>query len=100
MAAVTPTHVGTTSFGGRRKLVVLTMVPESASDTVTLTEATHKIGTIDSIVAVVNEGQDANLQTAHCTKSGLVITVATLNAAGSSATDWTGAVITLHVVGY
>ena len=100
MGAITGTKVVGTEFGGVHKLLTLTCVPASASDTVTLTEATHGITTIVDVIAILAEGQDAALSSAHATWSGLVITVKTETSAGGNATDWTGAVVKLWVIGY
>ena len=100
MAAITGTiQGGILGAGGNFKQVIVTAPIESASDTITLTEALTGIKSIVAVVAVLSAGQDANLQSVHPTASGLVITVASLNAAGSAATDWTGASVTLIVTG-
>lgn len=99
MAAITPTSVITTEFGGKNKVFGFSMIPTSASDTVTLSSVTNKIRTIKQVWAVVRTGQDAALMTAHCTFAGLVITVTTIGADGLAATDWTTAVIDLFVIG-
>lgn len=99
MAAITGTLVTATEFAGDYKLVVVTATPTSASDTVTLTQATHGISEIIGVVPTLTAGQDAALQTAGATFSGLVITVTTYAAAGTAATDWTGAALRLFVFG-
>lgn len=100
MGAIAGTKVVGTEFGGQYKVLTLSCIPASASDTVTLTEATHGITTITDVIAVLSEGQDAALSSAHATFSGLVITVKTETSAGGNATDWTGAVVRLWVIGY
>lgn len=99
MAAITPTSVLTTEFAGKKKVFLYSMIPTSASDTVTLTEATHGIRTINAVYAQVTTGQDAALLCAHPTFSGLVITITTTGADGLAATDWAGAVVQLLVFG-
>lgn len=104
MAALTPTNVigargQSTEFGGDYKLQVLTVVPTSASDTVTLVRATDKIGTILGVFATIVSGQDSLLLAVGVSFSGLVITVNTYNPEGTAATDWTGVVIRLLVIG-
>ncbi len=100
MGAITGTTVLASEFSGEKKLLTLTCVPASASDTVTLTAATHGITVIDDVIAILSEGQDAALSSAHATFSGLVITVKTETSAGGNATDWTGAVVKLWVIGH
>ena len=90
MGAITGTLGYSTPLAGKR-LVTITCSPASASDTVTLTLASHGVRTIYAVISVLTAGQDANLQTIYATFSGLVITLATLNAAGAAATDWTDA---------
>ena len=104
MAALTPTNVIgsrglSTEFSGDFKMQVLTVVPTTASDTITLVRATDKITEILGIFAQVITGQDANLMTVHPTFSGLVITLTQIGADGLAATDWTGAVIRVFVIG-
>jgi hypothetical protein len=104
MAALTPTNVigsrgKSTEFGGDYKLQVLTVVPTSASDTVTLVRATDKITEILGVFPTIVTGQDAALTGVHATFSGLVITLTTVGQDGAAATDWTSAVIRLLVIG-
>lgn len=98
MAALTPTKVSTISSpGGEYVMKVFTVTPSSASDTVDLTS--H----FDSIKAIlaphITAGADANLLTAHATESSETVTIVTKGADGLAATDWTGASITLTVIG-
>lgn len=99
MAAITGTLAGTTEFAGDYKVLKLTIVPTSASDTVTLTSATHGISEILYVIPKLTAGYDAALAGVFATFSGLVITVVTTAAAGTSATDWTGATGELLVIG-
>ena len=98
MGAPSATKKVHTELAGDLKLVVYYFSPTAASDTVTFVAATHKFRKIYSVIAQVTEGQDAALQTAHATFSGLVVTVAQLNAAGGAATNWDAAVITLTML--
>lgn len=98
MGAITPTRVVTISSpGGEYVTKIFTVTPGSASDTVDLTS--H----FDSVLAIVgahiNSGADSALQTAHVTNSNETLTVVTKGGDGNAATDWTGASITLTVVG-
>lgn len=99
MAAITGTLSKGTEFSGDYKVAVITATPGSASDTVTLTQATHGISEILAVIPLLTAGQDAALQTAGATFSGLVITLTTYASGGTAATDWTGAAVTLIVIG-
>ena len=99
MGAITGTTAGITEFAGDYKVLKLTIVPASASDTVTLTAATHGISEILAVVPSLTAGYDAALAGIFATFSGLVITVVTTAAAGTAATDWTGATAELLVIG-
>lgn len=99
MAAITGTLGGKTEFAGDYKVLKLTIVPGSASDTVTLTLATHGINEILAVIPSLTAGYDAALAGIFATFSGLVITVVTTAAAGTAATDWTGATGELIVIG-
>lgn len=99
MGAITGTFAKATEFAGDYKVVKITCVPASASDTVTLTLASHGIDEILMVIPVLTAGIDANLLTIHATFSGLVITLVTKGADGLAATDWTGATAELLVIG-
>ncbi|MBK8871863.1 MAG: hypothetical protein IPN19_12745 [Elusimicrobia bacterium] len=99
MGAITKTSAGITEFAGDYKVLKLTIVPASASDTVTLTAATHGISEILYVQPKLTAGYDAALAGIFATFSGLVITVVTTAAAGTAATDWTGATGELLVIG-
>lgn len=99
MAAITGTLSKRTEFAGDYKLFIITCNPGSASDTVTLTAATHGISEILGVIPVLTAGNDAALQTIYATPSDLTITVTTAAAGGTAATDWTGAAATLYVFG-
>lgn len=99
MAAITGTLVKGTEFSGDYKILKITCVPTSASDTVTLTAATHGITEILAVIPSLTAGYDAALAGIFATFSGLVITVVTTAAAGTAATDWTGAAADLVVIG-
>lgn len=99
MAAITGTLAGKTEFAGDYKVVKITCVPGSASDVVSLTLATHGIGEILFVIPKLTAGYDAALAGIFATFSGLDITVVTTAAAGTAATDWTGATAELLVIG-
>lgn len=99
MAAATGTLVKATEFGGDYKFLKITFTPTSASDTVTLTAATHGISEILAVTPNILTGNDANLMGIYATFSGLVVTVTTVGADGLAATDWTGATAQLLIVG-
>lgn len=99
MGAITPTLAGTTEFGGGYKVFKVTCVPASASDTITLTAAAHKIREILFVIPKLTAGYDAALAGAFATYSGLVITLVTTAPAGTAATDWAGATAELLIIG-
>lgn len=99
MAAITGTLAGRTEFGGDYKVFKITFTPTSASDTVTLTAATHGISEILYVDPRLTAGYDAALAGIFATFSGLVITIVTTAAAGTAATDWTGATGEMLVIG-
>lgn len=91
MGAITGTKVYYGELAGNIKLLEVTATVASASDTVTLTLASHGVpatATVTVVAANIESGQGANFATIHCTVSGLVITVVTLNAAGANATTF------------
>jgi len=95
------TNVVATEFAGLYKVVTIAFTPTAASDTITLTLASHGISTIKAILGVrILTGQDADFQTIYATFSGLVITAVSLNAAGSAATNWGSATCEVTVLGY
>lgn len=99
MGAITGTLAGTTEFSGDYKVFKITCVPASASDTVTLTAATHGLTEILFTIPKLTAGYDAALAGIFTTHSGLVITVVTTAAAGTAATDWTNATAEILVIG-
>lgn len=100
MAAITGTLSKRTEFAGDFKKLWVTCTPTSASDTITLNAATHGITEIiGAVIPLITAGNDAALQTAYATYSGLVITLTTAAAGGTAATDWTGASVTLEITG-
>jgi hypothetical protein len=100
MGAIIGTLAKRTEFAGDCRLYVITAVPASASDTITLTQATHGISEITGIIGhALTGGVDANLFTAQISFSGLVITVVTKGADGAAASNWGSAGISIGVVG-
>lgn len=99
MGAITGTLVNSTEYAGEIKKFRITCTPASASDTVILTLATHGISEITDVIPRLTAGYDAALAGIFATWSGLVITVVTTAAAGTAATDWTGASAVLYVEG-
>lgn len=99
MAAITGTFNKATEFAGDYKLVIVDIVPESASDTVTLNAATHGITEILAVFPQLLTGQDAALTAIFATFSGLVITVTNHEQDGTPGTDWTSATGRLLVLG-
>jgi len=99
MAALTGTLAYSTSLASKRIIIITTGAPTTASDTVTLTLASHGIRTIYAIIPSIKTGQDADCASIYATFSGLAITLVTLNAAGSNATDWTSVTTQLVIIG-
>ena len=99
MGAITGTLADKTEYASKYKTIIVTCVPASASDTVTLTAADHGISEIVNVIPRLTAGYDAALAGIFATWSGLVITLVTTAAAGTAATDWTGATATLEILG-
>jgi hypothetical protein len=99
MATVTGTKALATEFAGDYKVVKVTFVPESASDVINITAASHGISSIAFVIPKLTAGQDAALAGIFATYSDLAITVVTTAAAGTAATDWTGATAELLIIG-
>lgn len=98
MAALTPTKVVSLDVSaGTKKLKVFTVTPSSASDTVDL--SAH-FSSIDSFKAEITGGLDAALTHIVRSISGTTVTLVQKKADGTTAADdWTGAQITLWVIG-
>lgn len=101
MAAITGTKKVSTEFAGNYKLVTVSATIGSSSDTITLTKATHGITTITSLVgAVITGGLDAAFTIIKPSYSGLVITIASVKADGTTAADeFTGTTVEVTVIG-
>lgn len=100
MGAITGTLAKATEFAGDYKLVTITATIASASDTITLTAASHGISEIAGIVgAVITGGLDAAFTNIQVSYSGLVLTVASIEQDGSAATDFTGTTVAITVLG-
>ena len=100
MAAITGTLAVGTEMCGKYKLVTVTATVGSASDTITLTAATHGITAITSIVgAVITGGQDAAFTGISVSFSGLVLTVTSVEQDGTASTEWTGTTVSITVLG-
>ena len=100
MGEITGTKAVLTEFSGEYKLLTVTATVAAASDTITLTQATHGISEITGIVGlVITGGQDAAFTAASASFSGLVITVTSVEQDGTAATDFTGTTISVTVIG-
>ena len=100
MGAITGTLAKRTELSGDYKIFVVTAVPASASDTITLTQADHGISEIAGIAGfAITGGLDTALVTAQVSYSDLVITVVTKGQDGLAATDWTDAGISIGIIG-
>ena len=101
MGAITGTKVIGSELAGQYKILIITAPIASASDTITLTLATHGITAITAVLsAELYGGQDADCQAVFATASGLVVTVVSQNAAGGNATDFTGTLVRVVLLGY
>jgi len=100
MADITGTKVVGTQFAGNYNIVTVSATITSASDTITLTEASHGISAITSIVgAVITGGADTAFCSLQVSASGLVLTVVSLGQDGNAATDFTGTTVQVTVIG-
>lgn len=100
MGAITGTLAKGTEFAGGYKLVSITATVASASDTITLTQATHGISAITAIVgAVITGGLDAAFTDIQVSFDGLVLTVVSTEQDGTAATDFTGTTVAITVLG-
>jgi len=98
--AITGTLQLGTELGGRYKLVVVTATVGTASDTITLTAATHGITAITTLVgAVITGGLDAEFSNIQVSFSGLVLTVVSIENDGTAATNFTGTTVSIAVIG-
>lgn len=100
MAAITGTLAKKTEFSGDFKLIVITAPIESASDTITLTAASHAGAvSIEAIVGlVITGGQDAAFTGASASFSGLVVTVVSVEQDGTPSTAWGDTTISLSLL--
>lgn len=103
MGAITGTLASSTEFAGSKKLVTLTATVGTADDTMTLTEATHGIKSLDSIVgAVITGGLDAaftTIQVAITSASNMTVQVKSFEQDGTAATDFTGTTVAVSLLG-
>jgi hypothetical protein len=100
MGAITGTKVYAGELSGENRLLSLTAPVGSASDTITLTAASH--GGVTEIVGIVGAaitgGLDDSFTALQVSFSGLVITVVTLEADGTASDEWTGTTIALTLL--
>ena len=100
MGAITGTLLKATEFAGGKKLVVITAPIASASDTITLTAATHGISAIEAVVgAVITAGMDSDFQTIQVSFSGLVLTVVSKQEDGGASDSWSDTTVSITVLG-
>ena len=99
MGALEATKVIDSELSGDWKILVKTVTPAAASDTLTLVRATDKVTEIAAVIPVLEAGLDAALTLLQVSFSGLVITIKQLKADGSTAADdWTAASIRLIII--
>ena len=106
MGAITGTKLLNSECGGDYKIAIIQCTPAATSDTIELVPATHGIKYARALLgATLMGGLDANLASVHVSLSSYTegtpttLTVVTLNAAGGAATNWTGAVVNIAVLG-
>jgi hypothetical protein len=100
MAGITGTKQIATEFSGKLKVVVITAPVGSASDTVTLSEASHGITQAVYVLPFITAGYDASFCHVEASHSNGVITVTSEESDGTAATDFTGTTVALLVIGY
>lgn len=99
MAEIVETILGTIP-GPQYKLITVSATLGSASDTIVLTQAQTGIQSIAAVVgAVLTAGGDANLCALQASASAMTITVVSLGADGSAATNWDSGTINVTVLG-
>ena len=99
MGILTGTKVIDSELAGDWKILVKTVVPAAASDTLTLVRATDKVTEIAAVIPILEAGLDAALTLLQVSFSGLVITIKQLKADGATAADdWTAASIRLVII--
>jgi len=100
MGAITGAKTYAGEFPGEARILVLTATVAAASDTITLTAASH--GGVTEIVGIVGAtitgGADAAFQFLQVSFSGLVITVVSLGEDGLAATDFTGTTVAISLL--
>ena len=99
MGAIADTIVKTTEFAGDYKIQILTATLGSNSDTIVLTATDNGISEIVYANAHLSGGLDANLTFLQTSYSSLTITIASFEADGTVATNFTGATIEVLVIG-
>lgn len=97
MAAITGTKVYAGELAGETRILLLTATVAAASDTITLTAASH--GGVTSIVgimgATITGGMDSAFQFIQVSFSGLVVTIASFGEDGLAATDFSGTTVSI-----
>lgn len=101
MGAITGTKAVCTEFAGYYKTVVLTSTLTEATDTITVTAASHGISTIDGIVSIaLTAGMDENCVFLQASFSGAVLTIKSFKDGADAADAWTDTTVTVTVVGH
>lgn len=97
MGALTATKVKKTEFAGDLNVQVFTVTPTANGDTVDLSSY---FSTIYAVIPHLTAGIDANLAFVNASFLGTTVTLSELKPdAATPASDWTGASITLVVIG-
>lgn len=99
MAGITGTLVKKTEFSGQKVIAYITAPVTAEDDTITLTQATHGVSSLDFAIPIITAGFDAAFTHVEASVSGLVITLNCEEADGTDATDFTATTIGLLIVG-
>ena len=100
MGAITGTLAYGGELAGKHKIVTVTSTIAAASDTITLTAATHGITAITAILGAAITGTiDANFCKLQVSFSGLVLTIVSIQPDGAASDTWAAATISITVLG-
>lgn len=100
MAALTGTVQKLTELSGRQRIAIVTATIGSASDTITISEASYGFSSITGILGVaITGGLDAAFTNVQVTRtSATVLTITSVEQDGTAATDWTGTTVSIGLL--
>ena len=96
----TLTSLTPSELSGELKLVCLTATLESASDTITVSVASHGISKIVGVLGVMTAGQDAECMSLQAAHSTTVITITSIGGNGAASSAWSDTTVEIWVLGY